>query len=293
MTSSQRLMDYTELDCEDEVVKKGDEEYKKQQWPQQGEIEFRNATMKYRVELEPSIKSLSFTVQPNMKVGIVGRTGAGKSSILQALFRLCELHEGQILIDGVNISKLGLHILRKSIAYIPQQPFLLQGTIRQNLDPFDEQEDKDIDQILKDVKLYDHIESLKDKKETVVTESNNLFSVGQKQLICLARAILQKTRILVLDEATANVDLETDNLIQQKLRTSFESSTVILIAHRLATVIDADRILVMDKGRGEEFDQPFKLLVNDPENDTEITNTEGLLAKMVLATGQETAASLF
>ena len=112
-------------------------------------------------------------------------------------------------------------------------------------------------------------------------------------MICLARAILQKTRILVLDEATANVDLETDNLIQQKLRTSFESSTVILIAHRLATVIDADRILVMDKGRGEEFDHPFKLLVNDPANDTEITNTDGLLAKMVLATGQETAASLF
>lgn len=109
----------------------------------------------------------------------------------------------------------------------------------------------------------------------------------------MARAILQKTRILVLDEATANVDLETDNLIQQKLRNSFENSTVILIAHRLATVIDSDRILVMDKGMGEEYDHPFKLLVNDPENDTEITNTDGLLSKMVLATGPETAASLF
>lgn len=119
---------------------------------------------------------------------------------------------------------------------------------------------------------------MKDKKDTIVTESNNLFSVGQKQLICLARAILQQTKVLVLDEATANVDLETDNLIQQKLRSSFESSTVILIAHRLATVIDADRILVMDKGRGEEFDHPFKLLVHDPENDTKITNTEGLLS---------------
>lgn len=136
--------------------------------------------MKYRVELEPSIKDLSFTVQPNMKVGIVGRTGAGKSSILQALFRLCELHEGKVLIDGVNISTLGLHILRKNIAYIPQQPFLLQGTIRQNLDPFDEMKDEDIDQILKDVKLYDHVQSMKDGKRTIVTESNNLFSVGQK-----------------------------------------------------------------------------------------------------------------
>ena len=128
----------------------------------------------------------------------------------------------------------------------------------------------------------------------MVAESNNLFSVGQKQLICLARAILQKTKILVLDEATANVDLETDNVIQQKLRSSFESSTVILIAHRLATVIDSDRILVMDKGRGEEFDHPYKLLVTDPASDPdEITNTDGLLAKMVLATGPETAKSLF
>lgn len=133
---------------------------------------------------------------------------------------------------------------------------------------------------------------MQDGVHTIVTESNNLFSVGQKQLVCLARAILQKTKILVLDEATANVDLETDNVIQQKLRTSFESSTVILIAHRLATVIDSDRILVMDKGHGEEFDQPFKLLVKD-SNDTEITNTDGLFAQMVLATGQETAASLF
>lgn len=136
--------------------------------------------MKYRVELEPSIKELSFTVQPNMKVGIVGRTGAGKSSILQALFRLCELHEGKVLIDGVDIRTLGLHILRKNIAYIPQQPFLLQGTIRQNLDPFDEMKDEDIDQILKDVKLYDHVQSMRDGKHTIVTESNNLFSVGQK-----------------------------------------------------------------------------------------------------------------
>lgn len=151
-------MDYTDLECEDDVVKAGDDAYKKQSWPQKGEVEFQEATMKYRAELEPSINKLSFTVQPNMKVGIVGRTGAGKSSILQALFRLCELEEGKILIDGVDISNLGLHILRKSIAYIPQQPFLLQGTIRQNLDPFDELKDEEIDQILKDVKLYDHVE---------------------------------------------------------------------------------------------------------------------------------------
>ena len=129
---------------------------------------------------------------------------------------------------------------------------------------------------------------MKDKLNTIVSESNNLFSVGQKQLICLARAILRKTKILVLDEATANVDLETDNLIQQKLRQSFKESTVLIIAHRLATVIDADRILVMKNGVSEEFDHPFKLLAKDAADDS-ITNTDGYFAKMVLAAGAETA----
>jgi len=131
-----------------------------------------------------------------------------------------------------------------------------------------------------------------DKLETVVSESNNLFSVGQKQLICLARAILRDTKILVLDEATANVDLETDNLIQTKLRENFRESTVLIIAHRLATVIDADRILVMDGGSAAEFDHPFNLLANGPE-DEEITNTEGYFAKMLQATGEDTSNTLF
>mmetsp|Transcript_1499 Transcript_1499/g.2645 ORF Transcript_1499/g.2645 Transcript_1499/m.2645 type:complete len:147 (-) Transcript_1499:51-491(-) len=135
---------------------------------------------------------------------------------------------------------------------------------------------------------------MQEKLETVVSESNNLFSVGQKQLICLARAILRETRILVLDEATANVDLETDNLIQSKLRESFVNSTVIIIAHRLATVIDADRILVMNNGFGEEFDHPYNLLVTDSEAENEtITNHDGYFSKMILATGEETAKSLF
>ena len=140
--------------------------------------------------------------------------------------------------------------------------------------------------------MHDHIQNMTDKLNTIVSESNNLFSVGQKQLLCLARAILLKTRILVLDEATANVDLETDNLIQQKLNSSFQESTVIIIAHRLATVIDADRILVMQHGEGQEFDHPYKLLVNN-EGDQSITNTEGYFSKMVNAAGEETANSLF
>jgi len=146
--------------------------------------------------------------------------------------------------------------------------------------------------VLREVRLFDYVEGMKDKLQTEVTESNNLFSVGQKQLICLARAILRETKILVLDEATANVDLETDNLIQKKLRESFADSSVIIIAHRLATVIDADRILVMNKGEGLEFDHPYKLMVKE-EGDNEMTNPSGYFSKMVVATGPDSADSLF
>lgn len=153
------------------------------------------------------------------------------------------------MIDGVDTRTTGLHILRKSIAFIPQSPFLIQGTIRENLDPFRESTDSQIDAILREVNMYEKVYSLEQNLNTYVAESNNLFSVGQKQLLCLARAIIRKTKILVLDEATANVDLETDNLIQRTLRERFQNSTVFIVAHRLATIIDADRILVLKEGR--------------------------------------------
>lgn len=227
-----------------------------------------------------------------MKVGVVGRTGAGKSSILQTLFRLSECQEGQILIDGINIADIGLHLLRKNISYIPQAPFLIQGSIRENLDPFNEYKDEQIKSALQEVLLMGHIEeNCENGLYTMISDSNNIFSIGQKQLLCLARAIIRKTKILVLDEATANVDLETDNFIQEKLKQTFNNCTVVIIAHRLATVIDADRILVMGDGMAKEFDHPYKLLVADL-NDTSITG-EGHFAQMVKSTGEETAASLF
>ena len=192
---------------------------------------------------------------------------------------------------------LGLHLLRKNIAYIPQMPFMIQGSIRENLDPFEEFENFEIENTLKEVNLYDHVMGMDNKLDTLISESNSVFSVGQKQLLCLARAIIRNTKILVLDEATANVDLETDNFIQTKLKESFKNCTVMIVAHRLATVIDSDKILVMDAGYGTEFDHPFKLLVNN-DSDTSITKTNsngeiGHFAKMVTATGEETSAQLF
>ena len=147
-------------------------------WPNDGKIELNSVTMRYRETLEPSLKDVSIIIQPRMKVGIVGRTGAGKSSLLQALFRLCDLQEGFIKIDDVDITQVGLHALRSNIAFIPQSPFLMQGTIRENIDPFRETSDEEIEKVLKEVNLLDHIKKMKDGLETVVAESNNLFSVG-------------------------------------------------------------------------------------------------------------------
>lgn len=298
MVAPKRIHEYTLLDIEDDLEKPGDQKLKDASWPSQGRIEFNNLSMRYRDDMEPSLRQLSCKIEPGMKVGIVGRTGAGKSTILQVLFRLTESCGGCIEIDGVDIAKIGLHMLRKNIAYIPQQPFLIQGTIRENLDPFNEFSEEAIVKILKEVALYDHImKNCENGLQSVIAENNNLFSVGQKQLLCLGRAILRKTKILVLDEATANVDLETDNFIQEKLKQSFKGCTTLIIAHRLATVIDSDRIMVMSEGQCREFDHPFKLLTND-EADASITKTNpdgtnGFFAQMVLATGDETSKQLF
>jgi ATP-binding cassette subfamily C (CFTR/MRP) protein 4 len=219
--------------------------------------------MKYRETLKPALKNLTCTIEPGEKIGIVGRTGAGKSTILQVLFRLTDACGGHLTIDDQDSDDMGLHLLRKNIAYIPQTPFMLQGTIRENLDPFHDYDDAAVEGILKEIALHDHImKNCPDGLNSKITENTNLFSIGQKQLLCLGRALIRKTKILVLDEATANVDMQTDNFIQDKLKQSFKDCTVLIIAHRLATVIDSDKILVMDLGTGKEFDHPYKLLVD-------------------------------
>lgn len=192
------------------------------------------------------------------KIGIIGRTGAGKSSIIQSLFRLA-LNEGQIFIDGIDIGTIGLHDLRKKIAIIPQEAVLFSESIRFNLDPFAERTDEELWHSLDQVECKSLISSLPGGLDSKVLDGGWNFSAGQRQLLCLARAILRNNKILILDEATANVDSETDKLIQQTIRNKFGSCTVITIAHRLHTIMDSDKVIVMDAGKIREFDHPYKL----------------------------------
>ncbi|KAF9276165.1 hypothetical protein BGZ68_010215 [Mortierella alpina] len=260
-------------------------------WPDQGRVVFKNYSARYREGLDLVVKNVSFTVQPTEKVGIVGRTGAGKSSLTLALFRIIEAADsywakasdpscgvkkqledatalysevngggGSIEIDGIDISTLGLDALRQHLSIIPQDPTLFAGTIRHNLDPFETQSDKDLWEALERAHLKDHISTLPGGLSFEVAQNGENFSVGQRALICLARALLRKTKVLILDEATAAVDVETDDLIQKTLRREFQDRTVLTIAHRIKTVMDSDKILVLEKGRVQEFDAPKVLL---------------------------------
>ncbi|OAQ30094.1 hypothetical protein K457DRAFT_73774, partial [Linnemannia elongata AG-77] len=239
-------------------------------WPHAGQIEFRSYSTRYREGLDLVIKNIGFTVLPMEKVGIVGRTGAGKSSLTLALFRIIEAANshwakakedgGSIWIDGVDISTVGLKDLRQHLAIIPQEPILFVGTVRNNLDPFEEMQDADLWEALERAHLKDHIASLEGGLSFKVSQSGDNFSVGQRSLICLARALLRKTKILVLDEATAAVDVETDELIQNTIRSEFKDRTILTIAHRIKTVMDSEKILVLEKGRVEEFEAPAVLM---------------------------------
>nr|CAD7403901.1 unnamed protein product [Timema cristinae] len=231
-----------------------------EQWPETGKVEFRAYEARYREGLDLVLRGISFTVQGGEKVGIVGRTGAGKSSLTLGLFRIIEAAGGSIHIDGMDISRLGLHALRSKLTIIPQDPVLFSGTLRQNLDPFGHLSDEDVWAALEHAHLKAFVKGLPAGLNHQVTEGGENLSVGQRQLICLARALLRKTKVLILDEATAAVDLETDDLIQRTIRIEFKNSTVLTIAHRLNTILDSDRVIVLDKGHVVEFDKPETLL---------------------------------
>ncbi|XP_069338491.1 ATP-binding cassette sub-family C member 3 [Eulemur rufifrons] len=229
-------------------------------WPQRGEVEFRNYSVRYRPGLDLVLRNLSLLVRGGEKVGIVGRTGAGKSSMTLSLFRILEAAEGEILIDGLNVADIGLHDLRSQLTIIPQDPILFSGTLRMNLDPFGSYSDDDIWQALELSHLRAFVSSQPAGLDFQCSEGGENLSVGQRQLVCLARALLRKSRVLVLDEATAAIDLETDDLIQATIRTQFETCTVLTIAHRLNTIMDYTRVLVLDKGAVAEFDSPTNLI---------------------------------
>lgn len=281
MTSVERVLEYTNVEQE-KNLETPPEKKPPPTWPQYGEIRFVNIYLRYSRSDPPVLKNLNFTIKPKEKVGIVGRTGAGKSSLIAALFQLTET-EGSILIDGIDTKTMGLHDLRSKISIIPQEPVLFSGTMRKNLDPFDEYTDELLWRALEDVELKEVVEDLVAGLESKVSEGGSNFSVGQRQLVCLARAILRNNRILVLDEATANVDPQTDGLIQTTIRKKFANCTVLTIAHRLHTVMDSDKVLVMDAGKMVEFNHPFQLL----------QNKQGVLYGMVQQTGKAMADALY
>ncbi|KAF5764679.1 putative ABC-type xenobiotic transporter [Helianthus annuus] len=251
-------------------------------WPASGSIKFENVVLRYRLELPPVLHDLTFFIPSSDKIGIVGRTGAGKSSIINALFRIVELESGRIIIDDCNIAKLGLTDLRKVLGIIPQAPVLFSGTVRFNLDPFNEHNDPDLWESLERAHLKDVIRRNPLGLYAEVSEAGENFSVGQRQLLSLSRALLRRSKILVLDEATAAVDVRTDALIQKTIREEFKSCTMIIIAHRLNTIIDCDRILLLDAGQVVEYEAPVKLLQDE----------HTLFSKMVQSTGAANAQYL-
>lgn len=258
VVSVERLIEYTKTPVEPEE----DEEPFDPNWPARGEISFDNYSTKYRPELDLVLRKFNLHIDPAEKVGLVGRTGAGKSSVALALFRVVEPVEGQIVIDNVDISHIDLRVLRSKLSIIPQEPFLFTGTIRLNIDPQDAYSDEELWRALELAHLGQFVNSLEGRLEHEVNEGGSNFSIGQKQLFCLARTLLRRSRILVLDEATASVDVETDDLIQKTIRSEFKGSTILTIAHRLETINDYDRVVVMDSGSAIEQGSPASLLKN-------------------------------
>ncbi|EZA47173.1 putative multidrug resistance-associated protein [Ooceraea biroi] len=258
LTSIERILEYSHLQ-EEPMIDSKPETKPPDDWPTKGHVEFKDVSLKYSPTGIYVLRNISFNVMPKEKIGIVGRTGAGKSSLINALFRLACV-EGEIYIDKVSTDAIALHDFRSKISIIPQEPFLFTGSLRQNLDPFDQYSDAVLWQALQDVELKETISEMAAGLNTKVSDEGSNFSVGQRQLLCLARAIIRNNRIMVLDEATANIDPYTDSLIQKTVRTKFLNCTVFTIAHRLNTIMDNDRIIVMNAGCLVEFDHPYVLL---------------------------------
>ncbi|KAI0986807.1 hypothetical protein GJ496_009667 [Pomphorhynchus laevis] len=262
--SIKRILEFFEIDSEAPWIIQ--ENRPPKSWPENGVIKIKNYSLKYQDDMNPTLSNINLVINSGEKFAIVGRSGAGKSSLASAIFRLVEPIAGQIFIDDILIDEIGLHDLRGKITIIPQDPVIFSGSIRHNLDPYHEISEDRIRKVLIDVNLDKFVSSLPGKLNYKVSEGGENLSVGQKQLFCLARAILRKSKVIILDEATASVDFETDELIQNTFKREFKDCTVISIAHRINTIIDYNRIAVLSNGKVVECNSPTMLL-SDPESE--------------------------
>ncbi|XP_040070390.1 multidrug resistance-associated protein 1 [Ixodes scapularis] len=258
MVAVERAMDY--FDLPEEAPWRNAEVQPAAEWPTRGDVTFGDYSAAYRDDVEPVLRHVNFQAQDGQKVGIVGRTGAGKSTLALALFRMIEPKTGSIVVDKVDIAKIGLHDLRLKMTIIPQDPVLFAGTLRWNLDPFDEHSDDAVWKALEQAHLKEHVVGEGLGLDYDIAEGGDNLSAGQRQLVCLARALLRQSKVLILDEATSSVDLATDQLVKETIHSEFQSTTMITIAHKLHTVMDCDKILVLAAGEVLEQGTPKELL---------------------------------
>jgi ATP-binding cassette subfamily C (CFTR/MRP) protein 10 len=279
LISCERVFEYTEVESEKELFDDVEDVPFGAEWPKEGEIEFRHFKLSYRRDLPPVLKGINVHIHGGQHIGICGRTGSGKSSLYEALFRMRKYTSGQVLIDGIDISDIPLNRLRSSLCIIPQQPILIKGTIRGNLDPFNRKSDEQVWDALRKCGLESKVLKLENQLDSQVRSGAENFSLGERQLLTLARAFLQDAKIVCLDEATASIvtyvlfhyfvfiflqDMETDHQIQSVLKQEFNDRTVLVIAHRIQTILDLDRIMVIQDGVVVKFDKP-EVLIKDPD----------------------------
>ncbi|KAF5206531.1 ABC transporter ATP-binding protein/permease VMR1 [Thalictrum thalictroides] len=276
--SVERILQYTRIPNEPPLVIEAHRP--NPSWPSHGEVAILNLQVRYAPHLPLILQGVTCTFPGGKKTGVVGRTGSGKSTLIQTLFRIVEPAFGEILIDGINISMIGLHDLRCKLSIIPQDPTMFEGTVRTNLDPLAEYTDEQIWEALDKCQLGDEVRKKEGKLDSPVAENGGNWSMGQRQLLCLGRVVLKRSKILVLDEATSSVDTATDNLMQKTLKQHFSESTVIIIAHRIKSVLDSNLVLVLDNGQLVEYDSPDKLLKNKSSSFAKLVNEQVKSSRM-------------
>ena len=258
MTNMERSLSYTKIIGEKPQTLKCDRGLKN--WPSKGEIIFENFSAKYRPDTEIVLKNITFSIKAGEHIGLVGRTGCGKSTLALCLFRLIEPETGKIYIDDVDITSIGLKKLRENLTIITQESMILDGTLRYNFDPKGQHSDKEIWKVLRKIGFDDFVKKQPLYLSHVISENGSNLSIGEKQLICITRAILRKSKIVILDEATASIDYKHEEIVQKAIEQILKNSTLISIAHRIKTVLNSDKILVLENGEIKEYEKPDVLL---------------------------------